>query len=166
MTATAAFGSYGEDLSTQQSGRPSRLQLAWSLPRRAVTVHMARHLLDTALTVMGVDRDCRDDLALALTEACANAIRHGRGAPEYRVTVTTSDDVCAVEVVDGGLGLDPQRLVETGIGDGLSQVTTEHGRGLRLIRACVDALELRPVQPHGLAIRMTKKLTWDAGGSA
>ena len=166
MTATA-FDSPGADPPPEEPGRcPSRLHLAWHLPRRAATVYMARHLLDTALTVMGVDRGCRDDIALVLSEACSNAIRHATGSVEYQVTVTTGDDECVIEVVDGGVGLDRQEFDGASIDGDPRQVTTEHGRGLRLIRAYVDALELRPTQPQGLAIRMTKKLTWDAGAPA
>jgi hypothetical protein len=68
-----------------------------------------------------------------------------------------------VEVSDTGVGIDRQRLDDpraddAGIaGDGAGP--TGHGRGLRLIRACADTVEIHPVHPRGLAIRVSKALT-------
>jgi serine/threonine-protein kinase RsbW len=160
VTATVPSDAGGQDLTTERATQLSRPQLAWRLPRRAATVPMARQLLDRALALMGVAQDCRFDIALALTEACTNAIRHAHGANEYQVTVTTNDDQCVIEVVDSGVGLDRQRIVEAGADSDLRHLPPDRGRGLRLIRACTDIVELRPVQPHGLAIRMVKRLTW------
>ena len=56
-------------------GPDIQLRLALRLPRDdtgAVTV--TRQVLDAALAAMGVTNECRGDIALALTEACANAV--------------------------------------------------------------------------------------------
>jgi serine/threonine-protein kinase RsbW len=133
---------------------PSRLQLQSCMPRRAPTVSTARHLVDTALALVGVAEDCRADIALALTEACANAVRHAQG-DEYQIIVRTDGDQCVVEVIDDGAGPDRHRIDRI---DG--QHPAEHGRGLALIRACTDAFEFRRLHPHGSTIRMSKELTW------
>ena len=115
---------------------------------------------------MGVAQACRFDIALALTEACTNAIDHAHGVNEYQVMVTANDDQCVIDVVDSGVGLDQQHIGAASANSDLQQLPPDRGRGLRLIRACTDTLELRPVQPHGLAIRMVKRLTWAAAGPA
>jgi serine/threonine-protein kinase RsbW len=162
---TATVDADGHDLEVAEATPPPRLELAWRLPRQATTVSMARRLLNTALTLMGVSDDCRADLAQALTEACANAVRHAHGASEYQVMVTTGPDRCVVEVIDSGIGLDHQRLDGTGL-DGPVPALTGGGRGLWLIRACTDTVETRPVHPRGLAIRMSKTLTWKSDAPA
>jgi serine/threonine-protein kinase RsbW len=129
------------------------LRLAMHLPRQAVSVRTARHSLDNALAGIGVDKQCRDDIALALTEACSNAVEHAQRGLEYDVIVTVGRTRCIVEVVDTGVGMDERRLDSP-------PVTANRGRGLVLIRAVTDGLEMRRLNPHGFAVCMVKKLTW------
>jgi serine/threonine-protein kinase RsbW len=125
------------------------------LPRRAASVTTARHTLTKALEGIGVAPECRNDLALALTEACSNAVEHAQIGHDYEVVVTVGPTRCVVEVVDTGVGLDAPHL------DGdPAALTAQRGRGLRLIHAVTDELEMRRVDPHGLALRMIKTLTW------
>jgi serine/threonine-protein kinase RsbW len=125
------------------------------LRRQAASVTTARRRLDSALAGIGVTEECRDDLALALTEACSNAVEHAQIGHEYDVVVTVGRTLCIVEVVDTGVGMDVGRLNGHPV-----TLTATRGRGLRLIRAVTDGLEMRRVDPHGLALRMSKSLTW------
>jgi len=143
-----------QQVSSARAAMPMRFEVAWCLPRRATTVPMARRLLDTALTLMGVSDDCRADIALAITEACANAVRHAHGATEYHIRVIADGDRCVMEIVDSGVGLD--HLPHDGEAPDLS----ERGRGLRLMRACTDTVETGSAHPRGLTLRMSKTLTW------
>jgi serine/threonine-protein kinase RsbW len=143
------------DAWTPEAGIQVRLELC--LPRTdAGAVAVTRRLLDGALAALGVADECRADIALALTEACANAVVHAQLGDDYQVTASAHDDLCVIEVADGGVGLDPGRIPTEP-----SDPTTESGRGLEVIRACTDRMELRAVRPHGLAIRMVKALVWD-----
>jgi serine/threonine-protein kinase RsbW len=131
------------------------LHWAVRMPCHAATVSSVRRLLDQALTDIGVAADCRADIALAVTEACANAVEHAQLGEEYDVVVIVDSDQCVAEVIDYGAGMELGRL------DGVMvPATTERGRGLPLIRACTDGVELRRVHPHGLAVRMIKVLSW------
>ena len=156
-TATATVDSDGYDSESGTATPTMRLELAWCLPRQAATVSMARRLLTTALHLIGAAEECRADLALAVTEACANAVRHAHGASEYQIIITADPDRCVVEVTDRGVGVDHKRL-HTGL-DRTPRSLTERGRGLRLIRACTDTVEIGTVFPHGVAVRMVKTLT-------
>src|SRR5690242_3646600 len=132
------------------------LRFSWHLPRRAETVPLARHLLETMPTHLGVADECRRDLALAMTEACTNAVRHAHQTNDYQVTITIDGDDCVVAVVDRGIGLDHHR---TDGADPPDRVR-ESVRGLEIIRACTEVLELCPGLPRGLSVRMRKALTW------
>ena len=156
MTADVTLDGHTRESAT--AAPPMRLEVALCLPRLARTVTIARRLLDTALSLMGVAEPCRADLSLALTEACANAVQHAHGASEYQVMVSTGRNRCVMEVIDTGVGLHHQRLDGNGSGgDGAGPSLA--GRGLRLIRACTDTVETHPVHPSGLRIRMSKALT-------
>ena len=116
----------------------------------------ARHALDDALAGIGVGEPCREDIALAVTEACSNAVEHARRGQEYEVIVTVGRTRCIVEVVDPGVGMDER--FQRGL-DG-SPAIAMRGRGLALMRAVTDRLELRRLDPHGFAVCMIKTLTW------
>lgn len=153
------------------------IKLVLYLPRDAASVPVSRQVLDGCLETLGVTPDTRGDIALALTEACANVIQHARPAEEYLVQVRARNGRCAIEVVntgpapgdeDGDAGWraghdhDALRiLVEEPM-----PVTAEHGRGLKIINAVVDSLELTGDEWHGVTVHFEKHLEWlpDAPG--
>jgi serine/threonine-protein kinase RsbW len=128
------------------------IRLSLSLPRDRSTVPMTRRVLDAALTVFSVTKDCRADIGLAVGEACANAVQHAETGADYHVTVTIQDDRCVIDVVDDGVGVIAVDQPEAGPDD-------ESGRGLRIIRALADAVELRAGNPRGVALRIVKILS-------
>jgi len=80
------------------------IKVALSLPRDAASVPMTRQLLDSCLDTLGVTPDTRADIALALSEACANVIQHAGPGREYEVMARTRDGRCIIEVLDTGAG--------------------------------------------------------------
>jgi serine/threonine-protein kinase RsbW len=110
-------------------------------------------MLDGALAGAGVDEECRDDIRLALTEACTNVIEHADLATTYHVEVSVDDDQCVIEVTDDGGGFDP-KVVKPG------DVLDESGRGLQMVAAVVDGLDLVSVDGTGTLLRFTKQLSW------
>jgi serine/threonine-protein kinase RsbW len=156
VTSGATVDRDGHNAESTLAAPTMRLDLTWCLPRQAATVSMARRLLDIALHLIGVAEDCRADLALAVTEACANAVRHAHGASDYQIIVSADRDRCVVEVTDRGAGADHERLRAGS--ECFPQDLAGRGRGLPLIRACMDTVEIGPVLPRGLTIRMIKTL--------
>ena len=80
------------------------------LPRDAASVPVSRQVLDSCLQTLGVTPDTRADIALALSEACANVIQHAGPGEEYEVQVSAKNCLCAIEVVNtssGDSGLAP-----------------------------------------------------------
>jgi len=134
------------------------LRLTWRLPRVPATASIARRSLDSALQALGITAECRADLALALSEACANAIEHARLGADYSVTVTADEELCVVEVADCGIGMTDGHVPAQAGAPGSSR-----GRGIMLIRACTDSLDLAAVEPNGLAVRFSKRLVWEPG---
>jgi serine/threonine-protein kinase RsbW len=132
---------------------PVNVRLSLSLPRDSASVPMARRILATTLSTVGVTDECRADILLALAEACANAVAHAKAADSYEVTVNIDDAECQIEVVDAGPGFDyvvpmpdePPALAES-------------GRGLFIIRSLADDFDLRPNGPTGTMIRFAKRL--------
>ena len=74
------------------------------LPRDAESVPVSRQVLDGCLETLGVTADTRTDIALALSEACANVVLHAGPGDEYEVMASTQDGRCVIEVVNTGNG--------------------------------------------------------------
>lgn len=128
------------------------VRLSLSLPRDRSTVPLTRRVLDAALAVFSVTKDCRDDIGLAIGEACANAVQHADSGADYEVTVTIQEDRCIIDVVDEGTGMDTAEVPD-------AAPDAETGRGLKIINALADMVELRRRQPRGMVLRIVKMLT-------
>ncbi|MFI5916166.1 ATP-binding protein [Dactylosporangium sp. NPDC051541] len=129
------------------------VRLSLSLPRDSTTVPLTRRVLDAALAVFSVTKDCREDIGLAVGEACANAVQHAERGADYEVTVTIQEDRCIIDVVDDGVGVEALAVQQDVDPD------AESGRGLKIIHALADIVEFRRRQPRGMALRIVKLLT-------
>jgi len=94
------------------------------------------------------------EVALALTEALANAVKHGsknNPALSVQCQVITEGSMMTVVVRDSGPGFDPASIANPLEMAGL---TADHGRGLHMIRQLVDEVRF---ERHGAEIRMVKR---------
>jgi serine/threonine-protein kinase RsbW len=151
------------------------IKMVLYLPRDAASVPVSRQVLDGCLRTLGVSPDTRTDIALALSEACANVIQHADPADEYEVLAMASKGRCVIEVIntahrDAG-------AADSGGDDGpdgqpfrpsLAPVspTAEHGRGLQIIDAVADNVRLTRNTSDGTTVHFEKELEWvpDAPG--
>ncbi|WP_432825109.1 ATP-binding protein [Dactylosporangium sp. CA-092794] len=136
-----------------------RLQFSLDLPRDAALVGDARRTLDGALAGAGVTQDCRDDIRLALTEACGNVVSHANLATQYHIDVTVDGGECVIEVTDDGGGFNPERVAARE-----PDRLVESGRGLHVLAAVVERLDVVSVEDTGTLVRFSKHLTWDNAG--
>ncbi len=95
-----------------------------------------------------------DEVALALQEALANAIRYGArndSSKTVRCTVSCGNPGGMLIVIrDPGPGFDPASVPNPMLGD---NVYFDHGRGLHMIRALMDEVHW---ERNGTEIRMWK----------
>jgi len=117
---------------------------------------LARLSVAGVAPVAGLSVDQLADLKLAVTEACANVVRHAypdgeRGEVQLRLVV--EDGAFSVEVMDSGRGMtalpgivwDPAAL-------------HEHGMGLTIVDSVVDELEIDSPPDGGTIVRFRKLL--------
>jgi serine/threonine-protein kinase RsbW len=140
-----------------------KLSLVLCLPRDAETARVTRKVLDASLGALQVVADVRSDIVLALGEACANVIEHADSSDEYEVRVQLTNVLCVVEVVDTGRGFDFASLNQVRA-DQLA--TAEHGRGLQIIDALAENLQITSHPLKGAMIRFEKSLQTNLGVSA
>lgn len=127
-----------------------RVQL--NLPRDASYVPVTRSVATCLLGGVGVPEEAASDIQVALSEACANAVRHASGSSEYFVTLEVGPEGCEVEIVDVGPVFEIPEPTEI-------DPEAEAGRGLWLMRALVDDFQFLREQDAN-RVRLIKR--WSA----
>jgi serine/threonine-protein kinase RsbW len=135
------------------------LSLSLTLPRDEQTVPVARHIVRNAMEQVGVEATCVYDVELALSEACTNVLLHSGPGDQYLVRLDLEDLVGVIRVIDVGHGFDSVRLQAE---DPL--VDAERGRGLGLMQALVDRVDLTSRPEAGTIVTLEKDLTYADDG--
>ena len=129
-----------------------------------LSVPVMRRVLGDTLRRLGMDEESVYDLLLAATEACTNVLQHG--GPEvrqYAVIASLGAVGCQVEVADEGAGAvlrkarrrQPSPEPETPVAQ-----LAESGRGLAVMRACVDNVILDTSPGRGTVVTLRKHIRW------
>jgi serine/threonine-protein kinase RsbW len=128
------------------------------LPRDVATVPLVRTICRDAMHRLGVTPDCQGDVALALTEACANVVQHAEGVNEYEVAIEFCGGLCHIRVVDNGAGINltDSNRTET-------VLDREQGRGVVLMRLLVDRLAFESRPEDGTVVHLQKRLELEEG---
>jgi len=128
------------------------------LPRDEITVPLVRTICRDAMKRLGVTPDCQGDVALALTEACANVVQHAGGDNEYEVLIEFTGEICHIRVVDTGRGIDLRDSNRT-------ETILDHdsGRGIVLMRLLVDRIAFESRPEDGTIVHLQKRLELDEG---
>ena len=130
-----------------------QIRVNLDLPRDARYVPVMRNVTDTLLSDLGAPSAAIDDIQLALSEACANVVRHAVGTHDYHVSLSVKEGGCVIEVADSGPGFSGQE-----VDDDQPPADAETGRGLQLMQALVD--DLFVVRDDGdNVVRLLKR--WD-----
>jgi serine/threonine-protein kinase RsbW len=130
-----------------------------------LSVPVMRRVLGDTLRGLGVDEESVYDILLAATEACTNVLTHaGRQVRGYAVVTRLGAVGCQVEVADDGVGLMARGAAdpEPDVSPQPTQVAQlpESGRGLAVMRACVDNVTLDSRPGHGTVVTMRKHIRW------
>ena len=129
--------------------------LELTFPAEARYLMLARLGLAGVAPVARLDAEEVADLKLAVTEACANAVRHAY--PEgvdgtVAVRISVEGRSVTVEVEDAGRGVEADRVREWDPTD-----LQEHGMGFSIIRSVTDGFELDASEAGGTIVRFSKR---------
>jgi len=128
------------------NGTPPAIEL--EIPARPEYVGLARLVVSSLASSRRTLADDRiDDLKLAVSEACTNAIEaHADVDVTERVLLRWSeaDDRLQVQVQDRGPGFDPRSLPTHPPVTDPDRLNFERGLGIPLIRSLVDRVEFDP----------------------
>jgi serine/threonine-protein kinase RsbW len=128
-----------------------------------LSIPVMRRVLGDTLLGLGVDDESVYDILLAATEACTNVLTHGgRQARGYAVVTSVGAVGCQVEVADEGAGLAPRPAAAPAPAEVPVAQLPESGRGLAVMRACVDNVTLDSRPGRGTVVTMRKHIDWTA----
>ena len=134
------------------------LVLELEIPARAEFIAIARLVVASLATARRALADDRiDDLKLAVSEACTNAIEaHGAADTDehVRIRVWEGDERLEVAIEDRGAGFDPASLPAHPPVTDPERLNFERGLGIPLIRTLVDSVEF-VTSPEGTSVRLT-----------
>ena len=96
-----------------------------------------------------------EDLKVAISEACTNAIKHSL-EDRFTIIYTMIENGLTIEIIDNGNGYDTSSINEPDI-----ENLKESGMGLFIIEALMDEVKIESKEGNGTSIKMTKYLGVD-----
>jgi serine/threonine-protein kinase RsbW len=122
-----------------------------SIPSNPNYLERLRRIMGCLADCAGMDTKEAHDAKLAVTEACANAIRHGSpegGEDKVSIRISATVGTVVTEVTDRGGGFDPAKLVT-------KPISEPGGLGIPLMRALSDDLQFER-NLKGMTVRLVK----------
>ncbi len=127
----------------------------------SLSVPVMRRVLGDTLRGLGVDEESVYDLLLAATEACTNVLRHsGQEVRGYAVVTSLGAVGCQVEVANEGAGAVLHEVARREPEEIPVAQLPESGRGLAVMRACVDNVTLDSSPDRGTVVTLRKHIRW------
>ena len=143
-------------------GKGRTLRLTVSLDSRVESVDVAESMIvEFCGRAAYGERQC-EEIGLAVREAVANAVIHGNRmdlTKKVAMTAELTETGLTVSVRDEGQGFDPDSVADPLLPD---QLLNESGRGLFLVRTCVDDVILRRHESCGMEITLIKKVSMNS----
>ena len=104
---------------------------------------------------VGFCLDDIEDLKVAISEACTNAIKHSL-EDRFTIIYTMIGKGLTIEIIDNGKGYNTKEVSEPDL-DNLK----ESGMGLFIIESLMDKVNVESTEGKGTSIKMTKYLGVD-----
>jgi serine/threonine-protein kinase RsbW len=121
------------------------------------SVDRADSLIMDAATAAGFPEDDLHKIGMATRECMVNAVVHGNrynANKTVHLQVSGTGDYLKIRITDQGEGFDPASLPDPLAEENLLR---HSGRGIFLIRAFMDDVQVKPVSPHGTEVLLLKK---------
>lgn len=132
-------------------------RVSYTLDSSLDSVNKAEEEATKVATRSGFDEDETGRISMAVREAMVNAVLHGNHYdPNKRVSISfeTTGNELVITVQDQGAGLDPDNVADPLAPENLLK---QSGRGIFLIRAFMDEVKFRKLDP-GTEVTLIKRV--------
>jgi len=149
-----SLGTPGNEL-----GKAPNKRLDLTLESTLESVDLAESLLLQFSMAAGFSEQQREEIGLAVRESLANAVVHGNCSdPNKKVAMKAelNDTGVVISIEDEGNGFDPGSLPDPRNPENLLR---QSGRGVFLMKSCMDEVIMRRLASSGMEIRMFKHLS-------
>lgn len=122
------------------------------------SVDKAEELALDAAKKAGFDEDGQNNIGMAVRECMVNAVVHGNRYSKHKAVhfdIETTKESLTIVIGDEGEGFDISSLPDPLAPENLLR---QSGRGLLLIRAFMDEVDLHPRQGGGTEVKLVKRL--------
>ena len=121
------------------------------------SVDEAENVIIDAATGVGFDEDDLNKIGMAVRECMVNAVVHGNrynANKKVHLRVAAGTDHLRIQITDQGEGFDVTKLPDPLAEENLLR---HSGRGIFLIRAFMDQVDVQPASPSGTEVVLVKK---------
>lgn len=126
-----------------------------NIPCREAYASVARMQAEAIARRLRFDEEKVQDIKIAIGEACANAIEHGSSRKGVDIHYHINPDNLLIEVKDYGQGFIPPKEEEV---DLPLDLLSERGRGLYIMKALMDKVEVKSAPGDGTLVILDKKI--------
>ena len=143
----------------------SQSRLTLTFPSDVKHVDLVHSLSDKVSELVGFDQDAQVNLGLAVREAAINAVKHGNlydARKKVSVKFEFGGPDVVVTIEDRGGGFDPETTPDPTLPENLHRPS---GRGLLLMKAFVDEVDVQPRAGGGNIVRLVKHVSHRSSGN-
>jgi serine/threonine-protein kinase RsbW len=133
------------------------MRVSYRMDSTLESVNQAEEVAIKMATKLGFEEEDINRISMAVREAAVNAVLHGNAYdPAKKVTVglENTGGALKITVADEGQGLKPENIPDPLAPENLLK---QSGRGIFLIRAFMDEVQIRSLEP-GTEITMIKNV--------
>ncbi len=131
-------------------------EIRLSIPNKPEYVGVARLTVAAIASRVGFDIEKIEDMKIAVSEACNNAITHGCKScneGEYNINFVLTGEKITISVYDKGEGCELKNIKKPDFSK-----LKEGGLGIFIIKSLMDDVEVKSEKGKGTMIRMIKYL--------
>ena len=131
-------------------------KLRLSLESTLDSVEAAELIVQRLAELNGFNEDQVHQIGMGVRETVANAVKHGNcfnAAKRISFDASVDEGAFEVTVTDQGAGFEPDSVADPLVGDNLLRSS---GRGLLLMKAFFDEVEVGPCAGTGTRVRLVK----------
>ena len=134
-----------------------------SLPSTLASVETVEQIAEAMALRAGFDEDTASNIAMVTHEAAVNAVKHGNKLEEekqFTVVLQRTADTLRIRIADCGDGFNPAELPDP---LDATNLLRSSGRGVFLMRAMMDEVHFRALQP-GTEVTLIKTVEPTSAG--